>query len=256
MPDSTAAELTPEVLAQIDAFRVLTRDEREQIMDFCLGQSYDMGRHIISYQDVSRDVFFIASGRAQAINYASSGHLIILQDLEAGQMFGELSAIDGEPRSAHVVTVTESFIVSMKYDNFLRILELYPPVIDVTMKRLTGMVRLLGKRVYDRDTLPATQRVCAELLRLAYPDPQRQGQEIISPLPTRAKIAHHIGTSRETVSREIASLRKAGIVKQPDKETLLICDVKRLLQLIRRAQKPRKAPSGRKSRRKKSSDQK
>lgn len=234
-----AIELTAETLGQINAFRDLARAEREQIIPFCHGRLYKPGQYIVSYQDDGRDVFFIVSGRVQAINYGSSGHQVTLQDLEAGEMFGELSAIDGEPRSSHVVTVTDSIVVAMTPESFMQLLENHPVVARATLRRLTGMVRHLGKKVYDRDVLPANQRVRAELLRLAFEQQRPAETAVISPAPTHNDIAFHIGTRRETVTRELASLRDAGLIRRRGND-LLICDVARLTQMIGMASDPDK----------------
>lgn len=232
--NNSVIEVTAETLGQINAFRDLTRAEREHIMTFCHGRTYQPGQYIVSYKDDSKDVFFIVSGSVQAINYGSSGHQVTLQDLEAGQMFGELSAIDGEPRSAHVVTVTDAIIVSMTPQSFMQMLDDYSSVARATFKRLTGMVRNLGNKVYYRDVLPAHQRVRAELLRLAFEQQRPNDTAVISPAPTHNDIAFHIGARRETVTRELASLRDSGLIMRRGND-LLICDVARLTRMIGKA---------------------
>jgi CRP-like cAMP-binding protein len=238
--NTQAVDLTAETLGQVNAFRDLTLAERERIVPYCHGQYYEPNQYIVSYKDDSKDVFFIVSGRVQAINFGSSGHQVTLQDLEAGQMFGELSAIDGEPRLAHIITAQDAIVVSMTPDNFMQVLENHPTVIRATLKRLTGMVRLLGKKVYDRDVLPAHQRVRAELLRLAFEQQRPADTAVISPAPTHNGIAYHIGTSRETVTRELNSLRSAGLIMRRGND-LLICDVPRLTQMIGQALEPEKS---------------
>jgi CRP-like cAMP-binding protein len=101
------------------------------------------------------------------------------------------------------------------------------------------MVRHLGKKVYDRDVLPANQRVRAELLRLAFEQQRPAETAVISPAPTHNDIAFHIGTRRETVTRELASLRDAGLIRRRGND-LLICDVARLTQMIGMASDPDK----------------
>lgn len=227
-------ELTPETLGQVDAFRDLPLTERTQIIKLCDYRFYLPGQSVIAYDDDSKDVFFIVSGQVQVINYGASGQQVTLQDVAAGKMFGELSAIDGGKRSAHVVTVSESKIFSITPDDFMLIMKNYPSIAEATLVRLVDMVRNLGRKVYYRDALPANQRVQAELLRLALQQGKSKKRAIIKPAPSHTDIAYHIGTSRETVTREMASLRREGIISRSN-DGLIICDIPLLTKMIGKA---------------------
>lgn len=224
--------IVPETLKIIQAFHDLSPAERKVIAERCKARRYDVGQQIVSYKDDSYDVFFILNGQVQAINFASSGQQVTFQDLETGQMFGELSAIDGAPRSACVIAVTDALVISMAAQDFQHILEQYPVVAQATLRRLTGMVRGLTARVFERNVLTSVQRVRAELLRLAQDEMQDDNSAVIRQLPTHTEIATHIGTSRETVSREIKKLSAIDLLKREGND-YVITDVSGLAQKIR-----------------------
>ena len=155
-----------------------------------------------------------------------------LADQTAGEMFGELGAIDGEPRSAHVMALEDSLLASMSRETFWEVLEGYPEVAAFTLKRLAGLVRLLSERVFEFSALAVRNRIHAELLRLARENLHADNTAVISPSPTHADIASRISTHREAVTREYHDLAEAGVIEQRRGE-LVICDVERLETMVR-----------------------
>ena len=142
-------------------------------------------------------------------------------------MFGDLSAIDGKPRSATVVALTDSLIVSMSADTYWDALKRYPEVCAESLKELTSLIRLLCERVVEFSTLGVKSRIYAELLRLANKHPQEDNSAEISPAPTHADIASRVSTHREAVTREMSHLTQIGVIERSS-GTLMICDVAEL----------------------------
>ena len=224
-------EINPETLYGVDVFRALSSVDRKELSKLCKCRRYSPDQQIISYQDNTRDVFFIISGRVSALIYSFSGKQITFQDLNAGQMFGELSAIDGQPRSAHIVAATESLIAFMSPSDFWTALRKYPAVTEATLKRLTSMVRLLAEKVYEVSVLPVKDRIHAELLRLALQQMHDETTAVISPAPTHAEFASHIGTHREAVTRELVGLKNSGLIDRRS-GALIVHDVPRLTRMV------------------------
>jgi CRP-like cAMP-binding protein len=160
-----------------------------------------------------------------------TGKQVALGDIGPGIMFGELSAIDGEPRSAHVVALTDVMICSMSPDDFWYVLETYPAVARATLRRLTTMVRHLCERVFEIRTLPVKHRIHAELLRLALQHMSGDNKAVISPAPTQTDIANHIGTHREGVTREMTRLRNSGLIERRSNR-LYINDIRQLRLMV------------------------
>ena len=98
------------------------------------------------------------------------GEQIIDATIEPGSYFGELSAIDGQRRSANVVAVTDCDLASISPAIFLKLLVKHPSVAMSVLQRLAGIVRISDDRIMDLSTLRAVQRVYVELLRLTQPD--------------------------------------------------------------------------------------
>ena len=88
----------------------------------------------MSHLENTRDVFFIVSGTVRVTIFSKLSKEITFRDMHAGRMFGELSAIDGKPRSAHVIAHMESMIVFMSPDEFWNLLGAYPGIAQKTLK--------------------------------------------------------------------------------------------------------------------------
>ena len=154
-------------LAQIAPFTGLDDESLEAVAEFCRFERYEAKRQVIAYQDDSADVFFILSGIVRVVIHSVSGKEISYRDLEAGEMFGELAAIDGEQRSASVVAVAETLLVAMPETAFREAIRHHPSVADAVLQRLTRLVRLYSQRLYEMRTLDVQSRIRAELVRLA-----------------------------------------------------------------------------------------
>ncbi len=218
-------------LVKIEPFTGLDGESLVQVASSCRFERFEAKRQIIAYQDDSADVFFIVSGTVHVVIHSLSGKEISYRDLEGGEMFGELAAIDGEHRSASVVAVTETLLVAMPETAFREAIKTHPTVAEAVLQRLTRLVRLYSQRLYEMRTLDVQSRIRAELLRLAEDTLGEDNTATISPLPTSADIAARVNTRREAVSRELASLTRRGLIERQQK-SLMIRDFAGLNQLV------------------------
>ncbi len=220
-----------ESLHDIEIFKNLPLGDLEALAKRCQWRRFTANQEIVGYMDETRDVFFIVKGKVRAVIYSLAGKEVTFRDIGAGQIFGEFSAIDDQPRSANVVALADSLIASMSANVFWQVLTDYPEVAAATLKLLSRQLRALSERVFEFSTLAVKNRIHAELLRLARDHMQDDNTAVISPAPTHADIASRISTHREAVTREINDLARAGLIKRRS-GTLEICDVTRLARLV------------------------
>ncbi len=218
-------------LVKIEPFTGLDNESLTEVASSCRFERFEAKRQIIAYQDDSADVFFIVSGTVRVVIHSRSGKEISYRDLEGGEMFGELAAIDGEHRSASVVAATETLLVAMPETAFREAIRTHPAVAEAVLQRLTRLVRLYSQRLYEMRTLDVQSRIRAELLRLAEDSLSEDNTATISPLPTSADIAARVNTRREAVSRELASLTRRGLIERHQR-SLMIRDFAGLNQLV------------------------
>ena len=206
-------KITAETLQAITVFSGLELDERQKIAKAMHIQQFSAKQILISQYDESTDVFFVVSGTVRAAVSSASGKEVSFQDLGAGEMFGELAAIDGESRSTTVVTLSDAVIASMHRDTFWNTLLSYPEVAAITLKRLSRLIRLHTERIFEFSTLDVRNRIHAELLRLARKASQANGRVVIQDPPTHAEIASRVKTHREAVTKELKHMESLGLVE-------------------------------------------
>jgi CRP/FNR family transcriptional regulator, cyclic AMP receptor protein len=225
------AELTAETLAGIQLFRHLPAQDRKALADRCHAHRYAAKQEIVSHAEQSSDVYFIVSGEVRATIYSVGGREVAFRDLGAGDMFGDLSAIDGKPRSASVVAVADSFVISMTGKAFREVLQAYPTVAMAALQELVDLVRGLCERVIEMSTLGVKNRIHAELLRLSQKKMTGSKTAVLQPAPTHADIASRISTHREAVTRELNHLAQIGLLERRT-GALVITDVPSLAHMV------------------------
>jgi CRP/FNR family transcriptional regulator, cyclic AMP receptor protein len=205
----------------------------ERIAAACSWRRHEAGRQIVRRDAKDRDVHLLVDGRIRSTAYASSGRQVTFRDLEAGDLFGELAAIDGRMRSADVIALDDVLIATLPAQAFRDLLRDEPVVAERLIARLVGEVRRLSDHVIDLSTASVGQRLAAELLRLAIRAGVESGAARIAPMPTHAELAAQLGTYREQVTRELSALTRSGVVGK-DGRAIVVPDVRRLQAIARR----------------------
>ena len=223
-------------MAGIGIFRDLAPESVTELSRRCTWHRYTAGQLILARHDNRRDAFFIVHGRACSVHNSASGREVRFCDLVAGDIFGDFAAIDGEPRSADIVSASDTLIAGMSAEVFREMLHDHKSVGPAILRRLTRMARAQTQRLLELTTLPVRTRVYAELLRMAQTGtrgPTRMSA-VIAPAPTHAEIASRISTHREAVSRELSRLARAKVVERRGSK-LVIHDMATLVRLVEKA---------------------
>jgi len=218
-------------LKRVTLLADLPDEEIARLTKECVWKRYAPHEQIIDRHSEARDIFFIVEGGARVANFSLSGREITLDDLSAGAHFGELSAIDGSPRSASVGALGDCQIAMLSPDRFMALCGKYPQVAIKVMCSLAGIVRSATERIMDLSTLAANNRVHADLLRLARANMEGDNQASISPIPVHGDVASRVSTTRETVARVMNDLARQNLVKR-EKNKLAVLDVGALEEMV------------------------
>jgi len=213
-------------LKAITLLQGLDENERLRLEGRCNWRHYTPGETVLERGAESSDVLFIVQGAVNVVNYSLSGREIAYATLRAGEGFGELAAIDGQPRSASVVAVEKTLLAVLPSERFLELLQQNATVTFQLLLRLTDMVRSGDVRIMELSTLAATQRVYAELLRMAVPDAAVPSLWVIHPLPPLREIASRVSTTRETVARALSQLYPTGLLRRKGRSLYIMDRVK------------------------------
>lgn len=184
-------------------------------------RSWPKGSQIICEGDSGDTVYFLLSGKAKVTLYGEEGREIVLSVLKAGDMFGEMSIIDGKPRSANVEAVKdlECFVVSR--EAFLDYLSKHHKVYMMLFAYLTGRLREATRKIGGLALLDVCGRIAHTLIGMS-----RQGEPDIERVvaierPTHEELAAMIGSSREVVSRALKKMTQEGYIKVEKDKFLL-----------------------------------
>ncbi|MFQ5954651.1 MAG: Crp/Fnr family transcriptional regulator, partial [Kiloniellales bacterium] len=188
-------------------------------------------QQIIDREAESQDVYFVVTGKVRVVNYSLTGREISFDDIEQGGYFGELAALDAEPRSANIVALAPTTVAIMTPSLFHELLAKHSAMALKLIHRLVSVIRTSTGRIMDLSTLGAHNRVDAELLRLAQPGMRDDNTAVIKPVPIHGDIASRVSTTRETVTRVLSDLARAGIVERTG-NALVIQDVNRLEEMV------------------------
>ena len=220
-------------LRRVELLAGLSPQRLDALSRQCAWRAFDAGQTLIAREQDDRDLHLIVAGAVRVTSYAASGRETAFRELQAGQSFGELSALDGRPRSADVVALAPGLLASLPPAEFRALLQQEWIVNERVLLQLAALARGLIDRVLDLSTLSVQQRLCIELLRLA----QRAGgggNEVrIVPAPRHADLAHLVSSYREQVTRELSALAKAGVLARRD-GALVVRDLDRLKHMAQR----------------------
>ncbi|MBG0809382.1 Crp/Fnr family transcriptional regulator [Methylosinus sp. H3A] len=195
-------------------FRSLPREEVAKLDARCVWRRAQEKECILNFKDDSADIYFVTYGDVRVSIQSVAGKDLLLRVIEEGGFFGELSALDGKPRSAAIHAITDTVIARMSPTIFRDVIHRYPDVCDQVLETLTAEVRRLATRVNEFTNLDVRGRIHAELLRLARSDAGGENRGVISPVPTHAEIAARVSTHREAVTRELNRLERAGLLER------------------------------------------
>jgi len=227
MPDHR----TP-IFKRFEVLKDLAADALDDLAGSLSWTSAPAGKQIVLANEPCGDVYFIVDGRVQVLLYsAAEGKPVLFVTLRAFEMFGEMAAIDGSPRSATVEAEDDCVLAVLPREQFLRLIRAYPAFSFAVMKQLVAQARRLSDRVYEFSTLGVQARVYAELLRVVALAGEQNGQALLSPAPLLVDLAARVSTHREAVSRVISRLQDNGILKR-EGPNIRVLEIDRLRRLL------------------------
>lgn len=197
---------TSEFLATVPLFKGIDPAELDHFGELLREKSYPKGSVILFEDDPGDALFIVRTGGVKVVLVAEDGREVILGMLGVGEHFGELSLIDDQPRSAHVIAMEESSLLVLRRDDFRRRVEANPSVAWSLLTELSHRLRRADGKIGSLVLLDVPGRIARLLL-----DSATAGEHDLVDRPlTHQTIAHLIGASRETVSRAMRSFHDSG----------------------------------------------
>ena len=219
-----------ELLQSVALFWDLSEEELGYISEKMIARHYESGKFIFLEDSEGEQCFFVVQGSVKVTRLSKDGREVILAMLNEGEFFGEMALLDGESRSANVIALEETEVLTLNREDFLVVLHDYPQIAIQLLKEMADRLRKSDRQIASLSLSDAEKRIALCIIRFA--DEQgiiKRGQVSIPKMPIQQDIANMAGTSRETVSRAINLLEKEHFIKRKGRE-LLILDYKAFIK--------------------------
>jgi CRP/FNR family transcriptional regulator len=212
---SSSSEDTVQLLHRVPVFSTLSPEELERVAQVVVPRRFGPGEIVFKEGDEGSTCYVVRSGRTRALRIHPDGRSITLAHFGPGDIFGEMAMLDGGRRSATVESVEETDAIAILSADMHRLLREYP---DISVK----LIAALGRRLRETNERLARQSfqtvqsrvaaVLAQLVEEARAEGSVEGDVVIT--ATQAELAQMAGSSRESASRFLAVLERAGIISQ------------------------------------------
>src|SRR5213080_3139926 len=211
---SSTAEVAG-LLARVPVFETLTPEDLDRVAEVTVTRSFGPAHTIFREGDESDTCYVVSSGHARAIRAHADGRTISLAHFGPGDIFGELAMFDSEKRSATVETLDDVEAVAILGADMRRLLREHPDIAVKLVIALGRRLRETNERLTRQSFQTVQSRVAvvlAGLVRQAQSE-GADGEDVLVTI-TQADIAQLAGSSRESASRFLAVLERAGVVTQ------------------------------------------
>jgi CRP/FNR family transcriptional regulator len=212
---AATSEDTAQLLGQVALFSTLAEQDLTQVAELAVPRTFASGEVVFREGDASDTCYVIRSGHARAVIEHPDGRSITLAQFGPGEIFGELAMLGGEPRSATVEAIEDSEAIAILGPDMRRLLRAHP---DLSIK----LIASLGRRLREandrlsRQSFQTVQSRVAAVLSQLVKGARSEGapDEDVLITATQADLAQLAGSSRESASRFLAVLERAGIITQ------------------------------------------
>jgi CRP/FNR family transcriptional regulator, cyclic AMP receptor protein len=203
------------LLARVPAFAELGPQELAEVAAVAVPRSFAPGESVFREGDASNTCYVVRDGRARAIREHADGRQITLATFGPGDIFGELAMFDDERRSATVEAIEELDVLAILGSDMRRLMREHA---DIAVKLAVALVRRLrstNERLAQQSFQTVQSRVATALAQLV--DQARAAgaaERDVEVTTTQADLAKLAGSSRESASRFLAVLERAGVISQ------------------------------------------
>jgi CRP/FNR family transcriptional regulator len=225
---TTSARDTIELLHRVPLFSTLADEDLAQVAEVAQPRSFGAGDTVFREGDSSDTCYVIRRGHARAVRENPDGRSIALAQFGPGDIFGELAMLDDERRSATIETLEQVEALAIPGPDMRRLLREHPEIAVKLISALGRRLRETNERLARQSFQTVQSRVAKVLLQLvetARAEGARDDEVQIK--ATQAELAQLAGSSRESASRFLAVLERAGIIDQ-GRGRLIVKDPKAL----------------------------
>lgn len=200
-------------LRTLPLFTGLDQEQIEQVAERVQRREFAPGVTLFHQDMPGTMLYMVESGSVRVISIGRTGQELTLNVIGAGEIFGELSILDNQQRSATAITLAPTVVWLLSQSDLKEFMRNYPSVNQAMIQILVKRVRSTARRLEAMTFQDVLGRLAYELLSLAErsSQPIKERTEISIPL-TQVELATMVGATRESVNKAVSVLRDRKLV--------------------------------------------
>ena len=204
----TAAIDKAALLSKHPLFRELGRDVHERIAAYATTKHVARGETIFMKGDAGASLFAVCSGTVEVLVPSAEGKNAVMNLINAGEIFGEIALLDGQPRTADALAFTDCTLMVLERRDFLPLLREQPDIAVKLLEILCARVRRTTEQVEEMMFLDLEGRLAKALLRL-----EKSSQAPYRISITQRALSEIVGVSREETNKQLQLWSRDNIVR-------------------------------------------
>lgn len=202
-----------QLLEQVPFLAALPAADRQWLAGCLARRRFRRGEVIFHKEDPGQSLFIVESGSVRVYVPSPQGVDLTLAVMGPSDFFGDLSLLDGSPRSASASALTDSVLLSLERSDFTRLITSRPEAAMAVLTVVARRLRETDQMASDLAFLDVGSRLARKLLELAASHGVRRPDGVLLDVSlTQEDLANMIGVTRESVNRNLGLLRRLGLV--------------------------------------------
>lgn len=211
-----------QLLERVPFLAALSDADRRWLADRIRRRSIARGDIIFQKDDAGQSLFIVESGSVRIYMPGAQGTDLTLAVMNAGDFFGDMSLLDGRPRSASASALANTAVLSLERNDFTSLIRARPDAALAILAVLTERLRGSDQMASDLAFLDASGRLARKLLELAEHNGEPKGDGVLLNVRlTQEELANMIGVTRESVNRNLSMFRRQGLVGNDGRKIII-----------------------------------
>ena len=221
-----------DLLQKVPLLAALTPADRESLAAAVTRRRYRRAETIFQKDEPGHSVYIVERGSVRIYVPSPQGNDLVLAVLGAGDFFGDLSLLDGRPRSASAAATSDTTLLALERIDFIALITSRPEAAMAVLEAVSRRLRETDEMAADLAFLDVPGRLAKKLLDLAASNGVRKSSGVLIDLAvTQEELANMIGVTRESVNRNLSDFKKMGLVTNQGRK-IIVKDAARLRQRV------------------------
>ena len=217
--------MQPKLLKRVPFLAALSGEDLRWVAKRVQRRQYSRGDTIFVKDDPGESMFIVEDGAVRIYVPGTQGADLTLAVMQPGEFFGDLSLLDGRPRSASAEAARKSVLLTLERDDLTELVESRPQAALAILRVIAERLRETDQMASDLAFLDVSGRLARRLLDLAASNgKEREDGVLINTTITQEELANMIGVTRESVNRNLGMFRRLGLISR-DGRRIVVRDV-------------------------------